>query len=223
MRSARFACLVLLFALTTWIVSVAQETADAQQPVSQPPANAAQAAAAPAYPPDLQEIVTKQFGPCFKLAMKRSSIEMHYLHPKAGPAWVVFMEGDLDGDGVTDAVIVARCNNPIGGQVMYHYKVTDPYFSYNGYGDPKITAGFASEDPTAGNLVLVIHGEGKEGWRAATPKAKFVMINLPFDTMQMSEVLFHKKPVSAISLTEEGLSAAVFWDGKKYRWQDQGN
>ncbi len=200
----------------------AASTATAQ--ASAPPA-AATGMAAPAgvapFPADLQEVVTKQFGPCFKLSMNRSYAEMHYKHPPAAPPWVNFMEGDFDGDGVTDAVIVARCATPLAMSVQFDYKVSDPYFAANGYGNPKVTAAFASEDPDAGNLLLIIHGSGKEGWRAATPKAKFVIINLPFNSVSMSAVKLHKKVVPAVSLVDgDEMSSAVFWDGKKYRWED---
>ena len=166
--------------------------------------------------------MTKQFGPCFKLSMEQSVVQMHYKHPPQDQApWVNFMEEDLDRDGSTDAVIVARCKNPMTNAVEYEYKVSDPYFAYNGFGDPKITAGFASEDPTAGNIILIIHGSGKDGWRAEKPKGKFVIINLPFNSLAISKVMLHKKPVPAVALLEgEDLSSALFWDGRKYRWSD---
>ena len=204
----------------------------AQQPETAPAAPAAAPAAAPQNPPgqahvapfpaDLQAVVAKQFGPCFKLSMQQSVAQMRYKHPQADEApWVNFMEEDLDRDGSMDAVIVARCKSPMADAVAYDYKVSDPYFAYNGFGDPRITAGFASEDPTAGNIILIIHGNGKDGWRAEKPKAKFVIINLPFHSLAMSKIMLHKKAVPAVALLEgEDLSSALFWDGRKYRWSD---
>ena len=177
----------------------------------------------PQPPPDLAEVVKKQFGPCFELATERSAIKVNYLHPqKETSPWLTFLTADLDGDGVEDAIIVARCKTPLADEGNYNYKVIDPYYTNYGYGDPKITAQFNSADPYRQNLVLVIHGAGKEAWRAATPKAKFVIINLPFDRLSLTRVTLHKRQVPAVSLieSEQELSSAVFWDGKKYRWSD---
>ena len=87
---------------------------------------------------------------------------------------------DLDGDGTEDAVIVGKCTNPLIDETENNFKVVDPYNSFFGYGDTKATSQFASEDPLArSRVLLIIHGAGPEAWRSATPKAKFVIINLP--------------------------------------------
>lgn len=177
----------------------------------------------PQPPADLAEVVKKQFGSCFEVATERSAAKVNYLHPKAEKSsWVDFLAADLDGDGVEDAVIVARCKTPLVDQVTHNYKVIDPYYTNFGYGDPKITVQFNATDPDRQNLVLVIHGAGKEAWRAATPKAKFVIVNLPFDSLSLTQVKHRKRPIPAISLVEEEqqLSSAVYWDGKKYKWSD---
>jgi hypothetical protein len=180
----------------------------------------------PAHPPaDLAAVVEKQFGPCFAPATERSTVKVKYLHAREGGLpWVTFLTADLDGDGVEDAVIVARCKTPLTDQVPRNYKVVDPYYTNYGYGNPKITAQFNTADPNRQNLVLVIHGAGKEAWRAATPKAKFVIINLPFDNLSLTQIMHRKRPIPAISLIEEEqqLTSAVYWDGKKYRWADTG-
>jgi hypothetical protein len=135
---------------------------------------------------------------------------------------------DLDGDGVEDVVIVARCTNPLMDQAESNYKVVDPYNTYYGFGDPKVTSGFASEDPKGRGLsVLIIHGAGPEAWRAETPKAKFILINLPFKQLLVKKLTVHKKTVMAIYAEEahegEGTVSAVFWDGKKYKYQPVGS
>ncbi len=227
MRSAWIALLFLSLPILLTSKANAQQpeaaapSAPAAAPAASQPNPAGQANVSP-FPTDLQAIISKQFGPCFKLSMQQSVAQMHYKHPQPDEApWVNFMEEDLDRDGSVDAIIVARCKNPMANAVAYEYKVSDPYFAYNGFGDPKITAGFASEDPTAGNLILIIHGSGKEGWRAEKPKAKFVIINLPFQSLAISKIMLHKKPVPAVALLEgEDLSSALFWDGRKYRWSD---
>jgi hypothetical protein len=172
-------------------------------------------------PADLADIVQRQFGPTFKLANERAQSGPKYLHPEAQPEWTPFFTADLDGDGIEDAVIVARCKNPLAGQADFDYKVLDPYYAAHGYGDPKVTSQFSSADPTPAYVVLVIHGAGPQAWRAETPKSKFVFINLPFVNLSRTHVVHGKRKIEGIGLQEtEDMSSVLFWDGKKYRWQD---
>jgi hypothetical protein len=133
---------------------------------------------------------------------------------------------DLDGDGIEDAVIVAHCKNPLIDEAEHNFKVLDPYNAYFGYSDPKVTSQFASEDPgSRGRVLLVIHGAGDAAWRANEPKAKFVIINLPFKEIGIKRLMLKKKPVAAIFAEESGgehLNSALAWDGKKYRYKPLG-
>lgn len=210
MRLVRLAWLfiVLFFVTWGWILWKAPKGQAEDHP--QPPA-------------DLVELVKQQFGSCFELATERSAVKVKYLHPQTGGLpWVTFLTTDLDGDGVEDAVIVARCKTPLTDQASHNYRVIDPYYTNYGYGNPRVTAQFSATDPNRQNLVLVIHGAGKEAWRAAVPKAKFVILNLPFDSLSLTRVTYRKRPVPALNLTEEEeqSTSAVYWDGKKYRWSD---
>jgi hypothetical protein len=75
-------------------------------------------------------------------------------------------------------------------------------------------------------VLLVIHGAGDEAWRAAVPKAKFVIINLPFKQVAVKKLMVKKKPIMAIYAEETGgdrMTSATFWDGKKYRYQPIGS
>jgi len=134
---------------------------------------------------------------------------------------------DLDGDGVQDLVIVARCTNPLVDQAEHSFQLIDPFNAFYGYGDTKITSQFASEDPqTRGIVLLIIHGAGAEAWRASTPKAKFVVINLPFREILVRKLQVKKKTLMAIYAEETGgnqITSAIFWDGKKYRYQPLGS
>jgi hypothetical protein len=133
---------------------------------------------------------------------------------------------DIDGDGVDDFVIVARSKKPMLDAAEHSYRVIDPYYDFFGYGDPKLTASFGSEDLMEKNLViLVIHGSGTDAWRAETPKAKFVIINLPFKKVVVRRLQLRKKQVNAIFAEETNSSAGdsvVFWDGRQYRYQPLG-
>ena len=137
------------------------------------------------------------------------------------------LKADLDGDGIEDLVVAGRCKNPLADQAEDNFTVIDPYNQFYGYGNTKITTQFASEDPEVRGLVLlVIHGAGAEAWRAATPKAKFVIINLPFKQIAVKKLAVKKKTVMAIYAEETGgdrMTSATFWDGKKYRYQPIGS
>lgn len=156
------------------------------------------------------DFVQKQFGSTCKLV--------------PGPEPLI---ADLNGDGIDDIVIIARCSNPLLDQDDHSYRVIDPYNTFFGYGNPRITTEFASEDPDQRGLsLLVIHGDGPEAWRAANPKAKFLMINLPFRQILVKKLMVKKKRVMAIYAEESGgdkTISATFWDGKKYKYQPLGS
>ena len=137
------------------------------------------------------------------------------------------MMADLNGDGVEDIAIAARCTNPMADQAEHNYRVVDPFNAFFGYGDPKITTTFASEDPERRGLVLlIIHGSGQDAWRSATPKAKFIIVNLPYKQVMVKKLMLRKRPVMAIYAEETGGNetvSATFWDGKKYHYQPLGS
>lgn len=138
------------------------------------------------------------------------------------------LTADLDGDGIEDMVITARCTNPLIDQSEDNFLVVDPYNTFYGYGDTKVTSQFASEDPALRGLVLlIIHGAGPEAWHSDTPKAKFVVMNLPFKHVTVKKLkVKKKKPVMAIFTEETGadqMNSVMFWDGKKYRYQPLGS
>jgi hypothetical protein len=135
---------------------------------------------------------------------------------------------DLDSDGIEDIVIPARCTNPMMDQAENSFVVVDPYNSFFGYGNPKVTTQFASDDPERrGYSLLVIHGAGPEAWRSATPKAKFLIVNLPFKTVVVKKMGVKKnKTIMGIFSEETGgdqSTSVVFWDGKRYKYQPLGS
>ena len=131
--------------------------------------------------------------------------------------------GDLDGDGVEDVVIAARCKNPLLDQAEHNFKVVDPYYEFFGYGDPRLTTTFSEGDPARRGLVaLIVHGEGKDAWRAGKPKAKYVIVNLPYKSLSVRKMDLKKKTIEALYVEEAGdtgASSAVFFDVKKLHWR----
>lgn len=136
--------------------------------------------------------------------------------------------GDLDGDGVDDLVVAARCKNPMADQAEYGFIVADPYDSFLGFGDVKVTSTFASEVPDRkGICLLIVHGVGAEAWRSDQTKPKFLLINLPFKTLTVKRLALKKRTVLGVYMEERGegeeTSSVIFWDGKKYRYQQLGS
>jgi hypothetical protein len=179
--------------------------AAAQSPQTSQPA----APAAPATSIDVTQlaaIVKQQFGDTFNIPPKFSS---------------PFIAADFDSDGVEDVAIVADSKDPLPDSFAFKYEVADPYHAYFGFGNTKITSTF-SIDPGHTHHLLVIFGSGKESWHAATPKAKFVLINVPFDTFEVGRMLISKKkpPIFVIkALESQIIDSALWWETKKKRWR----
>ena len=178
-------------------VSVAQSP-QANQPVPTPVPHEAAA--------QLATVVKQQFGDTFTIPAKFPT---------------PLLIADFDGDGVEDVAIVANSKDPIPDSFAFKYQVADPYHAYFGFGDPRLTSSFRA-DPEHAHHLLVIFGSGKEAWRAATPKSKFVLINVPFDTLEVGRMLTSKKkpPIFVIKALEaQIMDSAVWWDAKKKRWR----
>lgn len=166
------------------------------------------AAATPAAPDaaQLETLIKQQFGATFTLPAKFPTLAM---------------AADFDGDGVEDLAIIANSKDPLPDSFSFKYQVADPYNAYFGMGNPRLTAGFRA-DPEHSHDILIIFGSGKEAWRAATPKAKFVLINVPFDSVEVGRMLVSKKkpPIFMIKALESRvMDSAVWWDAKKKRWR----
>lgn len=158
-------------------------------------------------------------------------VDNDFLQQQFGKEFTIVPEvgaviGDLDGDGVEDIAIAARCKNPMLDQSEHNYTVIDPYYDFFGYGDPKVTTTFSEANPVRrGLVVLVIHGAGPDGWHSATPKAKFVIVNLPYRTISVRKMKLRKKTIEAVYIEESsdtGESSALFYDGKKFRYVPMG-
>jgi hypothetical protein len=137
------------------------------------------------------------------------------------------MVADLNGDGVDDIVLIGRCKNALIDQGEKNYKVIDPMDSFFGYGNPVITTNFAPDDPKLrGISLLVIHGSGPEAWRSETRLSKFVIINMPVKRLSVKRMKISRKKLANAIYVEEAtgdqMTSAIFWDGKKYRYEPLG-
>ena len=200
MSSRKF---LLLPVLTAFLLVAAAQSK--KQPPPPPPH-----AKSPS-PTVTDELIHKQFGDNCSLL--------------AGPPQFV---ADLDDDGIDDLVVAAKCKNPMADKDEYSFVVADPYDTSLGYSDVKVTSTFASDAPERrGISLLIIHGTEKDAWRAETPTANFLLINLPFKTLTVKRLALKKKTILGIYMEETGegedTSSVVFWDGKKYRYQQLGS
>jgi hypothetical protein len=151
--------------------------------------------------PQEKEFVSLQFGTDFVLLDK---------YP--------MLTADLDGDGTEDAVFVAtRKSNPLVDEETFHYKVVDPYDEYFGWGDPRVTVTFNAHDPEQAKYILIVHD-----WRAAEPKAKLVVLNMPFEKLAIDRIPGKKKKIYTAITAEDlsGQTSAIYWNvkKKKYEW-----
>jgi hypothetical protein len=204
MSSSRVTCLRILLAVLAIFALSATLAAEPKKKKEPPPPPERAKVLSPAVTDDY---VHKEFGDNCSLL--------------AGPQQYV---GDLDGDGIDDLVLAGRCKNPMSDQAEYGFLVADPYNSFLGFGDVKVTSTFASDAPERkGICMLIVHGIGPEAWRSDKPKRKFVLINLPYQTFTVKRLALKKRIVLGVYMEEKGegeqTASVVFWDGKKYRYQ----
>jgi hypothetical protein len=204
MSSPKFLCLAAI------AVGLLVVTASAQNKKKDPPPPPAHATSPSPAVTDV--LIHKQFGDNCSLL--------------PGPPQFV---ADIDDDGIDDLIVAAKCKNPMADRDEYDFLVADPYDSFLGYSDIKITSTFASDEPDRrGISLLIIHGAEKDAWRAEKPKGKFLLINLPFKTLTVKKLaISKKKTILGIYMEEKGegedTSSVVFWDGKKYKYQQLGS
>jgi len=196
MQSRSWLVVIVLFLICPWLVAQKVPAGPAATDVAAGPDSAT-----------VEKIIRDQFGKGYKLL------------PGCAP-----LVADFDGDGVEDLAVAAKTNNPLLNAVEFHYMVIDPYHSFFGYGNAKTMMEYGADDPRlAGQVVLIIHGAGEGAWRAAQPKSKFVVVNLPYIRLSLSHVLRHKKPLAAVAAEEpDKVTSVVYWDGKKYKYEPMG-
>ena len=150
----------------------------------------------------------QEFGPSFKL------------DPKFPPLY-----GDLNGDGAEDVVLFATSSTPLLSREQFSFRVEDPYDGYFGTGNVEITSQFSLHiDGSATDLLIVF------GWRQPPPArnakrvSKFVLINTPMQTVSLANLRLKKKNMQAIETVDRTTQhALIFWDGRRWRWNAQGN
>jgi hypothetical protein len=160
-----------------------------------PPQSATTATAPNAKDLDIPALIAREFGDDFKLATDIAPIF-----------------ADFDGDGQQDLAVVATGGNPLMGEGAHNYKTLDPYNDSFGYGNPKVTMAFNTDNAKA-RYILVLHS-----WK--NPKLKFVLVNVPFQSLKIGHMMRKKKPIDALGTTDEtGVQAAIYFTGKKYKWE----
>ena len=114
--------------------------------------------------------------------------------------------GDLDGDGVDDLMVAAKCTNPMADRDEYGFVVADPFDTFHGVwgcqGDVQLSRQMFRSDEAV--TLLIVHGAEKDGWQAEKPKAKFLLINLPFKTLSVKRYSVKKRTVLGIYMEEQG-------------------
>lgn len=158
-------------------------------------------------PESITPLIQKQFGSTFAPASNQP---------------LTLLTADFDADGVEDVVIVADSKDPLPDSYQFKYEVADPYNAYFGMGDPRMTAGYGKSDPDHNHPLLVIFGAGQEAWRSDTPKAKFVLVNVPFDSIEIGRMLVkkNKPPIFVIKAIEARImDSSVWWDAKRKKWK----
>ena len=153
-----------------------------------------------------------------------------------------YLTGDFNGDGMPDLLVVVRIKLK-RDDLPKDVRILNPFYNDSSYGpayptDPavKTRRGFA-----------IIHGT-KAGWNGPTPLAKFLLVGeSPIRLMFMdagSEPSDKGDPLmelikrgskrsreyrraslqkgDLISLPTGGAGSFLYWDGRKYRWQEYG-
>ncbi|PYP91263.1 MAG: hypothetical protein DMG65_08280 [Candidatus Angelobacter sp. Gp1-AA117] len=186
-------------ALLVYILAACVAGGQTSPPANTPPASLSAE--------QLTALVKQQFGSTF-------NVPANFVTPA--------IVADFDGDGIEDIAIVAKSKEPFPDSFELKYRIFDPYNSYFGLSDPQMSSAFSANDPHRDHDLLVIFGIGSDAWHAATPKAKFVLINVPFDSIVTGRMLLKKKkpPIWVIKAQEKQvMESAVYWDGKKWRWE----
>ena len=148
-------------------------------------------------------MMTREFGPRFTLI----------------PEFPV-LAGDLDGDDKEDLVFRRYGENPLLSEGEFGFKVIDPYNSFFGYGDPKITMTFGTLEPGRDKVradPAQLAGRRREG--------EVCVVNLPFQQTGVGREMVDrkKKPMMAHrGAGDRRHEFGRFWDGKKYKWEVMG-
>jgi hypothetical protein len=169
--------------------------------------------------------------PAYVLPVAKPAVDNEFVQKEFGSTCSLIglqpLMADLDNDGVEDIVIPAKCTNPMMDQAENGFVVVDPYNSFFGYGNPKVTTQFSSEAPERrGYSLLIIHGAGPEAWHATVPKAKFLIVNMPFKQVVVKKMSVKKtRTIMGIFAEETGgdqATSVIFFDGKRYKYMPLG-
>ncbi len=194
------------FSIALTIILGVSSVLPAQEAHPKPPSQSAKVSTEQVQ--QMNDLIHRQFGDGFMLVED---------------AQLPVLIADFDGDGVEDAALVASSKKLPHVEAATAYHMIDPYDDFFGYSNPQVTVRFNASEPNRARYLLIVHGSGADAWRSSTPKSKYVIINLPFETLEVSDFVWKKKQIIGIEAVESStLSSMLFWDGKKYRWEPIG-
>ena len=203
--------MTMRFSLALSIIFAAQTLLFAQENPSNSKSQSPPAKPSAEQVEQAKDVIHRQFGEGFMLVAN---------------AEASILTGDFDGDGIEDAAFVATSKKLPHVDTAAGYRMIDPYDDFFGFGNPHVTIRFNGTEPDRARYLLIVHGSGAEAWQSSSPKSKYVIINLPFDSLEVTEFIWKKKkkkPITGIEATETSMmSSMLFWDGKKYRWEPTG-
>ena len=162
-------------------------------------APAAASPVAPAVSSALQALVKREFGSEFQLFPGQPAVT-----------------GDFDGDGAEDIAIPVRSQHPLKDAAELDFHAFSPEDDYFGYGDPGHAATTEFERWQDRKLIVVVHD-----WRAAKPKYKTLILNVPFDKLERARAGNKKRHQDVLDCSDDrsGETSLIFWDMKRKRWK----
>src|SRR5689334_9529987 len=164
--------LALSIMLVTQSLLLAEDHGNASKSESTPPKISAEQVG------EANDLIHRQFGDGFMLV---------------ADAEPPILTGDFDGDGIEDVAFVASAKKLPHAETAAGYHMIDPYDDFFGFSNPQVTIRFNGTEPDRARYLLIVHGSGPEAWHASSPKSRYVVINLPFDSLEVTEFRWKKK------------------------------
>src|SRR5258705_13698794 len=90
-----------------------------------------------------------------------ASIDDKFVHDHFGKEFTLMPEfppmvAGMNGDGIDDLILAVRTKSPMLDAGGFEYTVSDPYHSFYGFGDPKGTSAFTTDDASRNSIGLLV-------------------------------------------------------------------